>query len=100
MPPNSTAPWTNSDIEEMAAMYWSTDQEYTAEDMARHFGRSVGAIETTLNRYSISSNDEIPPVGGKVRPCMTCRRSFFSGGIHNRMCRKCATGDVDILECA
>jgi hypothetical protein len=98
MPPNNTEPWTNAAVEELAAMYWSVKPQYTAEDMARHFGRSVGAIETTLNRYGISSNDEIPPVGGKIRACMTCRRSFFSHGIHNRLRRKHATGDVE-LEC-
>jgi hypothetical protein len=36
--------------------------------------------------------------GAKPRPCMTCRPSFFSGHIGNRICVRCIKQNH--LECA
>lgn len=40
----------------------------------------------------------IRDAGLRERPCLCCKRSFMSEGIHNRMCPACRTGRPELLQ--
>jgi hypothetical protein len=90
-PGNFAAAWTDEEVEHLSVMYWS-DPRPTKEFMAAELGRTPSSVQTALAKFSISCAKHVTTTTGKVRPCITCERSFFSEGNHNRMCRRCVTG--------
>jgi hypothetical protein len=83
-PGNFAAAWTDDEVEHLSAMYWSNPRPSTVF-MAAEMGRSVASVCTALSKFSISCAVQKTTTTGKVRPCITCERSFFSEGNHNRM---------------
>jgi hypothetical protein len=90
-PGNFSAAWTDEEVEHLAAMYWS-DPRPSKEFMSSELGRSISSIQTAMARFGISCAVQKTTTTGKIRPCITCERAFFSEGKHNRMCRRCTAG--------
>jgi hypothetical protein len=83
--------WTEQQINLLASMYFSVPKT-PIEEMAAALGRTPKATWTEISRRGMAKP------GAKPRLCMTCRRSFFSGHIGNRICVKCTKQNQ--LECA
>jgi hypothetical protein len=90
-PGNFSAAWTDDEVEHLSAMYWS-DPRPTKEFKAAELGRTPSSIQTALAKFSISCAQQVTSKAGKIRPCITCERAFFSEGNGNRMCRRCVSG--------
>lgn len=111
-------------LEEAIKQFTDTKGKIPIKKISQKVGRSVDAIVAKLatmyedekclidriilpppesdtkkpSEKSLSKPQQKPkPVNGKaqMRPCMTCRKPFWSEGSHNRMCSRCRSGDVD-----
>jgi hypothetical protein len=93
-PTNYAAAWTDDEVEHLSAMYWANPRPSTVF-MASELGRTVSSVCTALSKYSISCAKQVTTTTGKILPCMTCDRAFFSEGKHNRMCVRCKVGKLE-----
>jgi hypothetical protein len=71
----------------------------SVEAIGELVGRTASSIQTAASRFGLphrkhgGNGGEIePPSTGSQRACVTCSKTFWSGGKHIRMCAKCTAG--------
>ena len=111
--------WTDEDIEKLessVARRVEDDGSVPICEIADDVGRSIDAVAAKLSETmggeevlfskikvtrkrptptTIKKVDEYvdPRKVGKRRPCMSCRKNFWSEGAHNRLCMSCKSGE-------
>ena len=90
--------WTNEEVNNLITLW---GQGLTNEDLARRLGRQAGAISVKANRLglgrkkdSVATEKKSGNPTGKVRDCISCRKSFWSSGAGNRICDGCKSTDL------
>lgn len=83
--------WDHASTIKLASLYFSTPKP-SIEAMAAAIGRTPSATWNQISRLGMA----VP--GAKLRKCMPCDRAFFSSHIGNRICGRCADGEL--MRCA
>jgi|GEM_PF-5066293 hypothetical protein len=113
--------WTAADVaalEESVARHRTPEGRIPICEVAEDVGRSIDAVAARLAEtlggeeelFSVilvtrrptaaakhAPNEERidPRKVGRMRPCMTCRKMFWSEGAHNRRCMACKSNESD-----
>lgn len=92
--------WTDPEVETLIQM-WNAGA--ATSDIAKKLGRNDNSVAIKASRLRLPRKTDVKngELGGgrkmrpdaKIRPCMTCRRPFFSEGNHNRRCDPCRESD-------
>ena len=92
------AEWTDEEVHRLVDL-WKRHMPFGR--IARTMGRSKKSVVIKASRLGITTrlywNDQYAKNArrrGRARPCMSCRRLFFSEGIGNRVCDDCKDGPL------
>jgi hypothetical protein len=85
------AVWDDAATVKLAGLYFSTPKP-SIEAMAVALGRTPQATWNFIARIGMATP------GAQMRKCMPCERQFFSTHIGNRICSRCADGEL--MRCA
>ncbi len=98
--------WTKEARIELAKL-WYERPIIPIEEIGERMGRTASAIQTAASRFNLQPrglnggggvyradlDKALQTPNGKMRPCMTCEKPFFSTGHGERICPKCKTGE-------
>jgi hypothetical protein len=80
---NSNIVWNEANRDRLTHMY--VELRMTPTEIGQEMRIDTPVIHNALHRYSIRR----PTEGGKARPCLYCRKTFWSTHIGNRLCDPC-----------
>jgi hypothetical protein len=89
-PARKSVTWNSANLARLAEFY--VDDRLTPTEIAMTMGCTAREVRSLIRSHGIVRDQ--PAKESKTRPCMVCRRPFWSAGFGQRICRSCKRSEA------